>query len=772
MRVFPSVLSFRVCAVTSCFAIVCTLAGCASTQRYIDRGNGLYAAGKYEEATLEYRNAIKKSAQSGEAYYRLGLAELKLNSGNEAYDAFTRAVTLSPENLDAKQRLAELCLKLYTATSSRPATLYTQARALTDELLSKNPNSPDALHVKAAIALIDNKPDQAVDAMQRALRASPDSEVLESDLADALLHDNRIEEGERTARDVIQNHPQYNPAYELLYAQYQSQHRDADLLALLSSWKANNPNDPTPFLRLAAYYNKQQKSSDAENILAELLQRRATIPRVDLIVGDFHAGIGNREKALADYERGQSLDPTHTRDYQERVANALAALGRREEALKTLESILASDYQNRFARALKTELLTSLGGAQNLNAAGALASDLAKEAPRDPSVQMIAGQALAAKGDLASAAVCFQRAAAAAPAFIGARLALARLAAARKDYQSLVENSAAALAINPADPDARLLHVMGLTETGAYAQAKTEADQLARDIGNKAPVETQLGLIALHQRNYQEAQRHLETAYRTGNSDSTVLAGLVGTYIGEHQPDKALQLTEEDLRRSPQSSSDAALLVASAQAGGKPDTALADLQKLAAQNPKSVEIQVQIGILQQKRGNLAAALEAFQRASELAPQRADFLAAIADIQEVQGQKTEAIANYRKALSLKPDDPGILNNLAFTLADAHGDLNEALNLATTASRKSPDSPSIQDTLAWIHIQRGESAAMIPVLAQLTRKYPSNAAYRYHYAVALFQKGDRASAKQQLEMALSNGPGKSTESAINALLGQLR
>jgi hypothetical protein len=40
------------------------------------------------------------------------------------------------------------------------------------------------------------------------------------------------------------------------------------------------------------------------------------------------------------------------------------------------------------------------------------------------------------------------------------------------------------------------------------------------------------------------------------------------------------------------------------------------------------------------------------------------------------------------------------------------------------------------------------------------------------VALFQKGDHASAKQQLESALSSGPEKQTESEIRNLLAQLR
>ncbi len=67
--------------------------------------------------------------------------------------------------------------------------------------------------------------------------------------------------------------------------------------------------------------------------------------------------------------------------YQERVASMLATLGRREEAIKAADAILAKDPKNQFARALKVQVLEQMGGTQNLNAAADLATDLAKEAP-------------------------------------------------------------------------------------------------------------------------------------------------------------------------------------------------------------------------------------------------------------------------------------------------------------------------------------------------------------------------------------------------------
>ncbi len=44
-------------------------------------------------------------------------------------------------------------------------------------------------------------------------------------------------------------------------------------------------------------------------------------------------------------------------------------LGRRDEALKAADAIIAKDPKNLFARALKVQLLDQMGGAQNLNTA-------------------------------------------------------------------------------------------------------------------------------------------------------------------------------------------------------------------------------------------------------------------------------------------------------------------------------------------------------------------------------------------------------------------
>lgn len=756
---------------TGCLVLAICTWGCRSSRTYIDRGNEQFAAGKYDDAALSYRNAIKRDERSGEAYYRLALVMVKQSRGPEAYQDLNQAVNLSPDNVAAKVELASLCIAAYARDSRHPAALYKQAVSLTDQLLAKNAKSAEGLRLKGSIAMLDNQPAEAVKDFQKGLAAAPESLELPTDLAEALLKDGQLEEGERAARSAISKHPQYAPSYELLYAFLMRQGRQQDGEALLKSWITNSPNDTAPVLRLAAQYYREQKPDQAENVLNALVQHQAAIPDADLLVGDFHTLIRNWQKALADYQRGQSRDKSREIVYRERQASVLAATGRRDEALKLLDAVLTKEPKDVAARTEKSQILFQLGGAKNIEAAAAIAGDLAKEFPRNARVQMMAGQIFWAKGDLDAAAARFQQAANLEPQTMAPHLALARIGLLRKNYSSMLEQTGVALNIRPDDPTARLLRVMALTGLKSYSQAKTEAEQLARSTKDAPPVEMQLGIIALDQKNYLEAETHFRKIYKEGDPKLYALTGLVDSYIGEHQTDRALELAEEELKRTPDSNNKAALLIATAEKAGKPEVALSELQKMAAQNPKSADIEIRIGELQRRQGNLPAAVQAFQHARQLDPQRKGLDAIIGNIQDEAGQKQEAIASYRKALSQMPDDPMILNNLAFLLTETGGDLNEALQLATTASRKSPNSAAVEDTLAWIHIKRGNSAAMIPILEKLTRKDPANATFRYHYAVALFQKGDRVSAKQQLQTALSGRPAKQTESDIRNLLAQL-
>jgi cellulose synthase operon protein C len=751
---------------------LCLFACGKSARQYLDRGNQLFAAGKYNDATLNYRNAIKKNPQSSEANYRLGLALLRQGNLGEAYQALSRAVTLDPKNNPAKADLANLCLAVYARDPKHPAILYNQAQTLADQLTGQGGNPAEGLRVKGMIALVDNHPGVAVDSFRQSLGLVPDNAEAAVGLARALFRDNQPEEGERTARQTVERHPQFSPGYEVLYAYYSAQKNADKAQELLKLWAAANPKESTPILRLAAFYYGRKQPDEAEKMLKSLLDRPADFPQANLLVGDFHALTHNPDKALDDYRRGESKDHERQQVYQERVASMLSTLGRREEALKAADAMIAKDPKNLFARTLKVELLDQMGGAQNLNTAAALAGDLAKEAPANPRVQLLAGQALLLKGNLDQAFAYYQQASKADPRSSAAQLALARLELLRKNYPAVLQRADTALAIRPKDPNARLFRVIGLTGTHSYLLAKTEAEQLASDTKDAPQVEMQLGIIALGQGRYSQAEDYFRKLYKEGSPDLQPLAGLVNTFEAERQPERALDLMQTEAQKGPESPAKTTLLVATEEAAGKTDQALADLQKLAAQHPTLANVQIRIAELQLKHGRLEETLQALRRAQQLAPDAKGLDLAIGSVQDQLGKKTEAIASYRNALAKTPDDPLLLNNLSFLLADTGGNLIEAQQMITTALRKAPNLPQLQDTLAWVQIKQHNEAAALQILATLTMQHPDDTTFRYHYAVALNDSGNPSAAKLQAEAALSKKPPAEMATALRNLLTQVK
>jgi tetratricopeptide (TPR) repeat protein len=489
-------------------------------------------------------------------------------------------------------------------------------------------------------------------------------------------------------------------------------------------------------------------------------------------VGDFHRLTHKPEKALEDYRRGESRDHERELAYQERVASILSELGRREEALKAAEALIAKDPKNLFARALKIQLLDQMGGAQNLSTAAVLAGDLAKELPTNPRVQMLAGQTFLMKGSPNQAFTYFQQAAKADARSSEAQMALARLELLRRNYPAVLQRADTALAIRPNDLNARLFRVIGLTGTHSYAQAKAEAEQLAIDTKDARQVQMQLGIIALGEGHYSQAEDYFRKLYKEGSGDLQPLAGLVNAYEAERLPERALELMQTEAQKAPDSAGRAALLVATEEAAGKTDLALAELQKVAAQHPNAADVQVRIAQLQMKHGHLEEALQALDRAKQLAPDAKGVDLVIGNVQDQLGRKPEAIASYRKALAKTPDNALLMNNLAFLLADTGANLDEAQQMISTAIRKAPNVPQLQDTLAWVEIKQRNYTAALQTLTTLTTEHPDDPTFRYHYAVALMDSGNPSAAKLQVETALSKKPTAEMATALHNLLARVR
>jgi tetratricopeptide (TPR) repeat protein len=126
---------------------------------------------------------------------------------------------------------------------------------------------------------------------------------------------------------------------------------------------------------------------------------------------------------------------------------------------------------------------------------------------------------------------------------------------------------------------------------------------------------------------------------------------------------------------------------------------------------------------------------------------------LAIIYDTQKQHDKSEEHYRAALDINPDFAPAANNLAFILADQDKDIDEALQLARLAKEKLPDDPNIMDTLGWVYYKKGFYDLAIGEFSDSLTKLSENAVVNYHLGMAYFKKGDTASARDQLEKALS-------------------
>ena len=268
------------------FAVSCSNSEKAK-QQYLAKANQLALTGNATEARLNYKKALQKDPRFGEAHYRLGLLELKENHTREAYPSLKSAVDLSPENQDAKVKLADLCLKMYLADPKRPKTLYDQVLELSSALLEKNAQSYDGLRLRAYVAVLDRQPAQAVDYFRRAQLIQPLDRETTLALAQSLTQLGEDTQSERVLRSAIETDKSYGPAYDVLYLHLVKQKRLADAEQLLEDKVSANPKEPAYVLELASHYAGAGKPAASKAIIDQLLSRENEFPTVRRLVGEY-----------------------------------------------------------------------------------------------------------------------------------------------------------------------------------------------------------------------------------------------------------------------------------------------------------------------------------------------------------------------------------------------------------------------------------------------------------------------------------------------------
>src|ERR1700722_11838300 len=344
-----------------CLAIVVVpslllLAGCRSANNYLERGNAAFQRGKYEEASLNYRKAVQKDANFGEAYHQAALAELKLNKAAEALQDLREAVRLMPDNQAAREDLTNLMLGAYIGDPAHPKFLYDLLVQSSTTWLQRDPNSIQGLRIHGYLAMLERRPEEAGEVFRRAHQAHPRDEKVVDGLMDALFRANQPSEAEKVGLDFLATDRTAADVYDALFRMYVAAHRVQDAEKILSRKVDSNPRENSNILQLAGFYAGQHQKAEMDGAMQKFLSNPGKDSRVHVAAGDFYASIGDLHDALDHYRAG-SAEKNDRLICQNRIARILLLQKNRQEGLQVLNQTLAQYPDDSEARALRAALL-------------------------------------------------------------------------------------------------------------------------------------------------------------------------------------------------------------------------------------------------------------------------------------------------------------------------------------------------------------------------------------------------------------------------------
>ena len=88
------------------------------------------------------------------------------------------------------------------------------------------------------------------------------------------------------------------------------------------------------------------------------------------------------------------------------------------------------------------------------------------------------------------------------------------------------------------------------------------------------------------------------------------------------------------------------------------------------------------------------------------------------------------------------------------------------------QKAPQESDYRDTLGLVYLKKNLKDSAVTVFQNLVNKHPNNPLYHYHYGLALFQTGQNAKAKAELETALPKKPSEIVRKGIETTLAKIR
>jgi tetratricopeptide (TPR) repeat protein len=693
---------------------------------------------KYNEAIIEYRNALKVMPMASDLHLQLADVYMKNGQPREAFAEYKKAGELDPENRYAQLSLAKIYLvaglpaeTIQIATAQRlkhpddadfglilasafaAKRDFQEGNKVLDEMLAKDPKNVAVLMHKGIFAVSSNKLEEARLFFERALAADPKSVDANNALAGYWLQKKDGAKAEEYFKAAIAQNPGSSAARNA-YAQFLLRSgRGAEAEPVIKESVNLQKNSPAARMTLAGYYMNQGRTSEAKQVW-------------EGIAKDHQQFLAARFELAEAALRDRNLD----------------------EAARIVDAIRKDKPKDSGALALHARIL--LGRGQANQAIEALEA-AQKSDNRVPMIHFLLGGAYQQVGNLDRAQSSFEEALNLDPEFARARIALAQLLLSRGQADGALNQVNQVLDKIKNQPDALMMKGMAQIATRKFDNAEATFTELTKIVPNSDVVRLRLGQVAAAQKQPAVAEKHFRRAVELNPKQYAAIEGLVGLMLVK----KDVAGAESFLQRQIANDNSAPLYMTLAQVyrvSNRAKDAETALLKAVSLDPHNTNAITSLGSLYIEHKSIDKALEQFATALKLDPKNIGVLTVSGVLNEQAGKKDIAKQFYEQALAIDPNAGLAANNLAFMLLTEGKDMDRALELARRARSSMPQVPAAADTLAWVYYKRNLHDSAFPLLQEAVKAQPENATYRFHLAAVLVGQGKKQQAKVEMDKAL--------------------
>ncbi|HEX8887588.1 MAG TPA: tetratricopeptide repeat protein [Pyrinomonadaceae bacterium] len=745
--------------------ITLALSGCSNTEAakagHVQRGEAFLKDKKFQEATIEFRNAIQLDERLASAHWGLARAYEGLQRWGEMVEELRKAVELDPNNLDARVKLGNF----YLAPQKRTPEMIAEADRLAKEVLQKDPNHIEGHILMATVLFAQGKNDDSLAELKRAISLDP--KRVESVLSLARFYMSIKDEGK--AEETFKQAIALNDNSSMAHSEYgkflvQAGRSDQAETEFRRAIEVEPTNRDARFV-LASFYlvNKQlDKAEEAYKALAEVDKER---PDGKAILADFYSSIGRYDDAINIYQEIVSKVPDYTRG-RYRLSEIMLQRGDTQGATAQVEAVLKTNDRDTQALLLRSRIRSQSG-----DYSGSI-EDLKNVLKQEPTSR--AGLYFMADANFHVGKVEQARAFAGDlirlyPDYLPAKLMQAQINLASKDALAAVVQTTEllkTLANTAPDADnspqvlaelrAKSLSVRGTAELqlNKVAQARTDLSA-ARDLAPDATSSyNNLANVALVEGKMDEATQMYERALAIDSADFDALNGLINNvYARQKRLDLAHARVDQALEKKPDVPS---LHYLKAHIYGFEQNAQGaegELRRALELDPNYLAAYFDLAALFVNTNQQERAIAEYQKIIARRPDDPSTYTLLGMLEDSRGNHDAAIEDYRKAVGIDPNAAIAANNLAWSYAVyGKGNLDEAQALAQGVVQKFPDEPGFADTLGWVYYKKGLNDSAVEQLQKAVAKSGESATYRFHLGMALAGKGDKAGARRELQQAL--------------------